>query len=44
MNELFEAGNVKSILDREFKLEEIQEAFRLFGKGEHKGKVVISVF
>ena len=44
MNQQFEAGNVKPVLEREFKLEEIREAFELFAKGEHRGKVVIDVF
>jgi NADPH:quinone reductase-like Zn-dependent oxidoreductase len=44
MNKQFEAGNIKPILDREFQLEEIRDAFELFRKGEHRGKVVINVF
>jgi NADPH:quinone reductase-like Zn-dependent oxidoreductase len=43
MNELFEAGKIKCVIDGHFKLEEVPDAFRLFGKGEHKGKVVISI-
>jgi NADPH:quinone reductase-like Zn-dependent oxidoreductase len=43
MNRLFEAGNVKPVIDGPYQLEEIAEAFRLFGKGEHKGKVVITM-
>ena len=43
MNKQFEAGKIKPILDREFQLEEIREAFELFRKGEHRGKVVINV-
>ena len=41
MNELFEAGKIKPVIDGPYKLEEVPEAFRIFGKGEHKGKVVI---
>jgi NADPH:quinone reductase-like Zn-dependent oxidoreductase len=44
MNKQFEAGNIKPVLDREFQLEEIRDAFELFRKGEHRGKVVINVF
>jgi NADPH:quinone reductase-like Zn-dependent oxidoreductase len=43
MNKQFEAGNIRPILDREFQFEEIRDAFELFRKGEHRGKVVINV-
>ena len=43
MNELFEAGKVKPMIDGPYKLEEFQEAFRIFDKAEHKGKVVITM-
>jgi NADPH:quinone reductase-like Zn-dependent oxidoreductase len=43
MNELFEAGKVKPVIDGPYKLEEFHEAFRLFDKAEHKGKVVITM-
>ncbi len=43
MNELFEAGKVKPVIDGPYKLDEVPEAFRLFGEGDHKGKVVIKV-
>jgi NADPH:quinone reductase-like Zn-dependent oxidoreductase len=43
MNELFEAGNVKPVIDGPFKLTEIPEAIRYFGKGNHKGKVIITM-
>jgi NADPH:quinone reductase-like Zn-dependent oxidoreductase len=42
-NELFEAGKVKPVIDGPYKLNEFPEAFRIFGKGEHKGKVVITM-
>jgi NADPH:quinone reductase-like Zn-dependent oxidoreductase len=42
MNELFEAGKVKPVIDGPYKLNEFPEAFRIFGKAEHKGKVVIT--
>ncbi len=41
MNKLFESGKVKPVIDGPYKLDEVPDAFRLFGKGEHKGKVVI---
>ncbi|HEY0679998.1 MAG TPA: NAD(P)-dependent alcohol dehydrogenase [Chitinophagaceae bacterium] len=43
MNELFVNGKVKAVIDGPFKLEEFGKAFRLFDKGEHKGKVVLIV-
>jgi NADPH:quinone reductase-like Zn-dependent oxidoreductase len=43
MNELFEAGKVKSMIDGPYKLGEVPKAFRHFGEGTHKGKVVITV-
>jgi NADPH:quinone reductase-like Zn-dependent oxidoreductase len=43
MNELFEAGKVKPVIDGHYKLGEVPKAFRLFGKGDHKGKLVITV-
>jgi len=43
MNKLFEEGKVKPVIDGPYKLDEVPEAFRLFAKGEHKGKVVITI-
>jgi NADPH:quinone reductase-like Zn-dependent oxidoreductase len=43
MNELFEAGKVKPVIDGPYKLDEVPNAFRHFGQGAHKGKVVITV-
>ncbi len=43
INELFESGKIKPIIDGPYKLSEFEEAFRLFGKAEHKGKVVITM-
>jgi NADPH:quinone reductase-like Zn-dependent oxidoreductase len=43
MKELFEAGKVKPVIDGPYKLEDVPEAFRLFGRGDHKGKMVITV-
>lgn len=40
---LFEAGKVKPVIDGPYKLEQVPEAFRIFGKGDHKGKVVITI-
>jgi NADPH:quinone reductase-like Zn-dependent oxidoreductase len=43
MNGLFEAGKVKPVIDGPYKLNEVPEAMRIFGKAEHKGKVVITM-
>jgi NADPH:quinone reductase-like Zn-dependent oxidoreductase len=43
MNELFEAGKVKPVIDGLYKLSEVPEAIKYFGEGKHKGKVVITV-
>jgi NADPH:quinone reductase-like Zn-dependent oxidoreductase len=42
INELFEAGKIHPVIDGHYKLEEVPDAFRYFGEGHHKGKVVIS--
>ncbi len=41
--ELFEAGKVKPVIDRCYPLSEVAEAFRYFGEGHAKGKVVITM-
>lgn len=43
MNELFAAGKVIPVIDGPYKLSEVPEAFRHFGAGRHKGKVVITL-
>ena len=43
MNELFEAGKIKPVIDGPYKLDDIQKAFRIFDKGEHKGKIIITL-
>jgi NADPH:quinone reductase-like Zn-dependent oxidoreductase len=43
MSELFEAGKVKPVIDGLYKLDEVPEAFRLFGAGAHKGKIIVTV-
>ena len=43
MNELFVAGKVKPVIDGPYNLEEVPEAFRIFRKGDHKGKLVIRI-
>jgi NADPH:quinone reductase-like Zn-dependent oxidoreductase len=43
MNELFESGKVKPVIDGPYKLSEVPEAIQYFEEGNHKGKVVITV-
>ena len=43
MNGLFEAGKVKPVIDGPYRLDEVPDAFRLFAKGDHKGKIVITI-
>ncbi len=43
MKELLEAGKVKPVIDRCYKLSEVPEAFRYFAEGHAQGKVVITV-
>jgi NADPH:quinone reductase-like Zn-dependent oxidoreductase len=43
MKELIEAGKVKPVIDRCFPLSETAAAFRYYGEGHARGKVVITV-
>jgi NADPH:quinone reductase-like Zn-dependent oxidoreductase len=43
MRELFEAGKVIPVIDGPYRLSQVPEAFRHFGEGRHKGKVVITL-
>jgi NADPH:quinone reductase-like Zn-dependent oxidoreductase len=43
MKELIEAGKVKPVIDRLFSLRETAAAFRYYGEGHARGKVVITV-
>ncbi len=43
MKELLEAGKVKSVIDRSYKLSEAAEALRYLEEGHARGKVVITV-
>ena len=43
VNEIFEAGKFKPVIDGPYTLENAQDAFRHFISGEHKGKIVITI-
>ena len=43
MNELFEAGKLLPVIDGPYKLADLPEAFRLFGTGDHKGKIIVTM-
>jgi NADPH:quinone reductase-like Zn-dependent oxidoreductase len=43
VNEIYEAGKLKPVIDGPYKLDQVQDAFRLFEKGKHKGKIVIKI-
>ena len=43
MNELFETGKIRPVIDGPYNLDEIPDALKRFGKGVHKGKIVISL-
>jgi len=40
---LFEAGKIKPVIDTCFPLEETADAFRYFGEGRFKGKIVVTL-
>jgi NADPH:quinone reductase-like Zn-dependent oxidoreductase len=43
LSERFEAGQLKPVIDGPYRLSEGREAFRHFGAGHHKGKVVFTI-
>src|SRR5688572_2738815 len=43
MNELFEKGKVKAVVDGPYPLARFREAFKTFDQAAHKGKVVITM-
>jgi NADPH:quinone reductase-like Zn-dependent oxidoreductase len=42
-NGMFESGKVIPVLDGPYTLEEVPAVFRIFGRGDHKGKMVVTV-
>lgn len=43
MNQLFEAGKIKPVIDGPYSFDEVPKAFSIFSKAEHKGKIVIRI-
>jgi NADPH:quinone reductase-like Zn-dependent oxidoreductase len=43
MNELFEAGKLAPVIDGPYKFADVPEAFRLFGRSDQKGKIIITM-
>lgn len=43
INQLFQAGKLKVVIDGPYPLAEIAQALRHFGEGRHKGKVIVSM-
>ena len=43
LKELFEAGEIVPVIDKCFPLSEVPDAFRYYGTGEARGKVVITI-
>jgi NADPH:quinone reductase-like Zn-dependent oxidoreductase len=43
INELYKAGKIRPLMDGYYSLSDIKEAFRLFERAGHKGKIVITI-
>ena len=43
MNELYETGKVKPVIEGPYSLSQFQDAFKLFSSGKHQGKIVITM-
>ena len=43
MNELFEAGKLVPVIEGPYELADLAEAFRLFGAGDEKGKIIVTM-
>jgi NADPH:quinone reductase-like Zn-dependent oxidoreductase len=43
LNECFDAGQLVPVIDGPYKLSDAREAFRHFGAGNHKGKIVFTI-
>jgi NADPH:quinone reductase-like Zn-dependent oxidoreductase len=43
LNDLFNSGKIRPVIDKTFQLEELPDAMLYFGQAKHRGKVVIRV-
>jgi NADPH:quinone reductase-like Zn-dependent oxidoreductase len=43
VSELLEAGKIKPVIDKRYKLSEVAKAFNYFQEGHAQGKVVITI-
>ena len=43
MNELFEAGDLRPVIDRTYELADLPEAFRFYCTGDQRGKIVVTM-
>jgi NADPH:quinone reductase-like Zn-dependent oxidoreductase len=43
LKDLFEAGKLRSVIDRRYGLTEVPDALRYLGEGHARGKIVITV-
>jgi NADPH:quinone reductase-like Zn-dependent oxidoreductase len=43
LNELFESGKLVPVIDGPYPLADVRAAFRRFGTGDHKGKVIVTM-
>jgi NADPH:quinone reductase-like Zn-dependent oxidoreductase len=43
INQLFEAGELAPVIDRQYAFSEVADAFRRFGAANHKGKIVLTL-
>ncbi|WP_328162203.1 zinc-binding dehydrogenase [Cytobacillus praedii] len=43
LKELLEDEKIKPVIDRRYKINEVQEAFRYFAEGHAQGKVIITI-
>lgn len=43
LNGLFDAGRLVPVIDRAYALADVPDAFRFFGTGDQKGKIVVTM-
>ena len=43
VNGLFEAGKLRPMIDRTYRLTDLPEAFGYYGSGDHRGKIIVTM-